>query len=126
MASSASQNSLTLTGSTGVPGSLNITNGTTNGTASVSTPSASRTSLQADYNALLTQIDALAGDASYNGINLLNGDDLKVVFNETGTSSQTISGVTYNSGGLGLTSISGTGFQSDATSTRRSPRSTAR
>jgi flagellin-like hook-associated protein FlgL len=114
VASSANPNSLTLTGSTGVPGGLNITNGTSNGTASVSTPNATRTSLQSDYNALLTQIDALAGDASYNGINLLNGDDLKVVFNETGTSSQTISGVTYNSGGLGLTTISGTGFQSDS------------
>ena len=34
---------------------------------------------------MLTQIDALAKDASYNGINLLNGDDLKVVFNENGT-----------------------------------------
>lgn len=115
VASSATQNSLTLTGSTGVPGALNTTNATTNGTASVSTPNATRTSLQADYNALLTQIDALAGDASYNGINLLNGDDLKVVFNETGTSSQTISGVTYDSNGLGLTAISGTGFQSDTT-----------
>ncbi len=114
VASSATANSLTLTGTTGVPGGLNITNGTVNGTPSVSTPSATRTSLQSDYNALLTQIDALAGDASYNGINLLNGDDLKVVFNETGTSSQTISGVTYNSGGLGLTSITGTGFQADA------------
>jgi flagellin-like hook-associated protein FlgL len=115
VASSATANSLTLTGSSaGVTGALNISNGTINGTPSVSTPSASRTSLQSDYNALLTQIDALAGDASYNGINLLNGDDLKVVFNETGTSSQTISGVTYNSGGLGLTTISGTGFQSDA------------
>ena len=31
---------------------------------------------------MLAQIDALAGDASYNGVNLLNGDDLKVVFNE--------------------------------------------
>lgn len=114
VASSSTANSLTLTGTTGVDGALNITSGTINGTPSVSTPNATRTSLQSDYNALLSQIDALAGDASYNGINLLNGDDLKVVFNETGTSSQTISGVTYNSGGLGLTSISGTGFQSDA------------
>ena len=90
VASSATQNSLTLTGSAGVPGGLNITNGTTNGTPSVSTPNASRTSLQSDYNDVLTQIDALANDASYNGINLLNGDDLKVVFNENGTSSLTI------------------------------------
>ena len=33
---------------------------------------------------MLTQIDTLAKDSSYNGINLLNGDDLKVVFNENG------------------------------------------
>ena len=35
------------------------------------------------------------------------------VFNENGTSSLTIAGVTFNSAGLGLTAISGTGFQSD-------------
>src|SRR5258707_9385540 len=63
---------------------------------------------------MLTQIDALAGDASYNGINLLNGDDLKVVFNENGTSSLTIAGVTMNATGLNLSAISGTGFQADA------------
>ena len=34
------------------------------------------------YNALLTQIDQLAKDSSYNGINLLYGDNLKVTFNE--------------------------------------------
>ena len=43
-----------------------------------------RASLQTDYNELLAQIDALAKDASYNGINLLLGDNLKVVFNENG------------------------------------------
>jgi flagellin len=116
VASSASQNSLALSTSiAGVATALGISAGTTNGAAFSSSPNATRTSLQADYNELLTQIDALAGDASYNGINLLNGDDLKVVFNENGTSSQTIAGVTYNSTGLGLTAISGTGFQSDAT-----------
>ena len=47
-------------------------------------------SLQADYNDVLMQIDALAQNASYNGINLLNGDDLKVVFNETGSRALTI------------------------------------
>jgi flagellin-like hook-associated protein FlgL len=114
VASSTTQNSLTLASSiAGVTTALGLSAGTTNGAAYSSTPNATRTSLQVDYNALLTQIDALAGDASYNGINLLNGDDLKVVFNETGTSSQTIAGVTYNSAGLGLTAISGTGFQSD-------------
>ena len=97
----------------GVATALGISAGATNGAAYSSSPNSTRTSLQSDYNSLLTQIDALAGDASYNGINLLNGDDLKVVFNENGTSSLTIAGVTFNSAGLGLTAISGTGFQSD-------------
>ena len=72
--------------------------------------SATRTTLQGNYNNILTQIDQLAGDASYNGVNLLNGDNLKVLFNETGTSSLTIAGVNFNSKGLGLSAASGTGF----------------
>jgi flagellin-like hook-associated protein FlgL len=114
VASSATQNSLTLTGSTGVDSTLNITNGTTNGVASVSTPDPARASLQADYNSILLQIDALAKDASYNGINLLYGDDLKVIFNEVGSSSMTVAGVTYDSTGLGLIAVTGTYFQVDA------------
>src|SRR6202030_1803147 len=43
--------------------------------------------------------------------NLLNGDNLKVTFNETGTSSLTIQGVTLGSSGLGLTQLSGNAFQ---------------
>ncbi len=72
--------------------------------------SATRTTLQGNYNNILTQIDQLAGDASYNGINLLAGDTLKVLFNENGTSSLTIAGVNFNSKGLGLSAASGTGF----------------
>ena len=45
------------------------------GTAVTGT-STTRTTLQSNYNALLTQIDQLAGDASYNGVNLLNGNNL--------------------------------------------------
>jgi flagellin len=114
VASSATQNSLTLTGSTGVTTALGVTNGTSNGVASVSTPDATRTSLQSDYNNVLAQIDALAADSSYNGINLLNGDDLKVVFNEKGTSTLTIAGVTYDSAGLGVLPVTGNAFQSNA------------
>ncbi len=72
--------------------------------------SATRTTLQGNYNNILTQIDQLAGDASYNGINLLSGDTLKVLFNENGTSSLSITGVNFNSKGLGLSAASGTGF----------------
>ena len=114
---------LGLTATVGLPNST----GTTLGTAFVATPNAARTSLQSDFNSILAQIDALAKDSSYNGINLLYGDDLKVVFNENGSSSLTIAGVTYDAAGLGLSTISGTGFQSDADHRRRDRlRSTSR
>ena len=85
--------------------------------SAVSGTSSTRTTLQSNYNALLTQIDQLAGDASYNGVNLLNGNNLTVNFNETGTSSLTINGVTFNPAGLGLSSIAAGGFQSNSTIT---------
>src|SRR5262249_45506738 len=50
--------------------------------AGTSTAGATRTTLTGNYNALLSQIDQLAGDSSYNGVNLLNGNNLKVIFNE--------------------------------------------
>ncbi|MDP1627098.1 flagellin [Parvibaculum sp.] len=46
-----------------------------------------------DFNGLRDQIDQLANDASFNGINLLKGDTLKVNFNEGSTSSLDIVGV---------------------------------
>jgi flagellin len=88
--------------------------------AGTSTANSSRTTLNSNYNSILTQIDQLAGDSSYNGVNLLNGNNLKVVFNETSTSSLTIAGVTFNSTGLGLSQLAtanGGAFQSDTTIT---------
>jgi flagellin-like hook-associated protein FlgL len=38
------------------------------------------------FRELRDQLDKLADDASFNGINLLRGDNLKITFNETGTS----------------------------------------
>ena len=46
-----------------------------------------RQSLLTQFNALRTQIDKVTGDSGYNGVNLLNGDTLKLNFNENGTSS---------------------------------------
>jgi flagellin len=80
----------------------------------VAPTSATRVTLQGNYNALLSQVDQLAGDASYNGVNLLAGDNLQVLFNENGTSSLTIAGVKFNSKGLGLSAASGTGFLDNA------------
>lgn len=55
------------------------------------------------FDGVLDQIDQLVQDTSYKGINLLNGDDLTVVFNESRTSTLELKGVTFNSTGLGFT-----------------------
>ncbi len=70
-----------------------------------------RSNLVSQYNNIITQITTTAQDSSFNGINLLNGDDLKLTFNETGKSTLNIKGVTYNAAGLGLALLtSGTDF----------------
>jgi flagellin len=66
---------------------------------------ATRADLVNQYNNVLTQINTTAQDASFNGINLLNGDTLKLVFNETGRSTLSIQGVTFNDAGLGLSNL---------------------
>ena len=80
-------------------------------TASLSEKSATRKSLESEFNDLLTQIDQLTNDASFNGNNFLDGDNLKVIFNETGLSSLTIKGVDTTSAGLGLTAAASDSFQ---------------
>ncbi|MGJ4962518.1 flagellin [Bradyrhizobium sp. HKCCYLRH3061] len=70
-----------------------------------------RASLVSQYNNVLAQINTTAQDASFNGVNLLNGDTLKLTFNETAKSTLSITGVTFNTGGLGLSNLtSGTDF----------------
>jgi flagellin len=72
---------------------------------------AARANLVAQYNNVLQQINTTSQDASFNGINLLNGDTLKLIFNETGRSTLSIAGVTFNDAGLGLSSLAaGTDF----------------
>ncbi len=68
------------------------------------TTNSTRENLAKQFDDLRTQIDQLSKDTGYNGINLLNGDSLKVAFNEKDTSSLTIKGVTFDSAGLGITS----------------------
>jgi flagellin len=72
---------------------------------------ATRASLVAQYNQVLQQINTTSQDSSFNGINLLNGDTLDMTFDETGASKLSITGVTFNDAGLGLSSLaSGTDF----------------
>ena len=71
-----------------------------------------RTGFAAQFNELRSQIDQLANDAGFNGINLLDGDNLTVTFNEDGTSTLGISGVYFNSNGLGIATAVNS-FQTD-------------
>ena len=71
-----------------------------------------RKDLAAQFDALRSQIDQLAADSGYNGINLLDNGSLKVQFNETNSASVTISGVKFNSAGLGVSATTNN-FQSD-------------
>jgi len=61
-----------------------------------------RDTLAAQFDALLDQIDELASDSGYKGINLLNDDDITVDFNEDGSSSLTINGFDATVSGLGI------------------------
>jgi flagellin-like hook-associated protein FlgL len=61
-----------------------------------------RLSLSVQFGAIKSQIDSLAADSGFNGINLLKGNNLSVTLNETGSSSVTITAVTYDSAGLGI------------------------
>ncbi len=99
---------------------VKATSGASAGSVTANTPDAvsqnTRANLVTQYNQVITQITTTAQDASFNGINLLNGDQLKLVFDETGKSSVTITGVTFNPAGLGLASLTaGTDFIDNAT-----------
>jgi flagellin len=64
-----------------------------------------RGNLVTQYNNILAQITTTAQDASFNGVNLLGGDTLKLTFNETGKSTLAITGVNFNAAGLGLANL---------------------
>jgi flagellin len=86
--------------------------GLANGTTAGGSLNSSRSTLAAQFDTLRGQIDALAADAGFNGVNLLNGGTLKINLNETSTSSLSVTGVTFNSAGLGISASTNT-WQSD-------------
>ena len=120
----AASQTITATGTFAAPPAGSSTSVDVSGTATFgsvtaavadSVSQATRANLVTQYNQILTQITTTAQDASFNGINLLNGDALKLVFNETGKSTVTIAGVTFNPAGLGLAAlVSGTAFIDNA------------
>ena len=75
-----------------------------------------RANLVTQFNQLKDQLDKTAADSSFNGINLLQGDSLKLFFNENSTSSLTIqstnsSGVSSST--LGIGTATNSEFQSN-------------
>jgi flagellin-like hook-associated protein FlgL len=62
-----------------------------------------RSNLVTQFNNLISQINSVAGDSSFNGVNLLNGDVLKLVFNETNTSSLSLQ--SQNPNGVNTTTL---------------------
>jgi flagellin-like hook-associated protein FlgL len=64
-----------------------------------------RAGLATQFNSILGQIDQLAGDSGFNGINLLdktNSADLTLTLNESGSSSVTVAAVDFTSNGLAV------------------------
>jgi flagellin-like hook-associated protein FlgL len=94
----------------------------TAGNGAASATSAIRAGLVQQFSDVRSQIDQLAKDSGFNGTNLLNGDQLKTVFNEkTGASQskQTIVGSKISSDNMGIIDASNgvvagrTNFQND-------------
>jgi flagellin len=95
--------------------SANAAGGGAGGTVVAAVPDpvsqTARATLVTQYNQIIAQLTTTAQDASFNGINLLDGNSLKMIFDETGKSTLTIAGVTFNPNGLGLAPLAtGTDF----------------
>jgi flagellin-like hook-associated protein FlgL len=81
-----------------------------------------RKNLVNQFNELRDQLDKFADDASFNGINLLRGDKLKLTFNETGTSTIDIQAknedgdpIAVNNASLGIEHVVDSDFDADTT-----------
>lgn len=61
--------------------------------------------LESQYTAVMSQVNELASDSGYKGVNLLGGttQTLDVFFDETGTHKITLSGMDASASGLGMT-----------------------
>ena len=76
-----------------------------------------RSNLVSQFNQLKDQLDKTAADASFNGINLLTGDVLKLFFNELGTSTLSIQSTDpngVNSTTLGVATATNAEFEDNA------------
>ncbi len=121
-ADAAAATTASATGTSNTAFGLAATDRTT-GIASSGVTSATRSNLIEQFNTLRTQIDSLAKDAGFNGVNLLQGDKVTIAFNEKGGANQTkldIQGTNLTSDNIGIqqagnAQVAGTiNFQNDA------------
>ena len=108
-----STSALTLTGEAGGTLDGSTTTDSVNGNTV-------RLNLITQFNLLRDQLDKFAADSSFNGVNLLQGDVLKVVFNELSTSTLDIKAVdvngnpmTVNSTNLGINALQSSSLDSN-------------
>lgn len=66
------------------------------------TDTTERGSLATQFNSLMDQIDRLAEDSGYKGVNFLSADTLTVIFDANGNSTLGIAGFDGNAGSLGM------------------------
>jgi flagellin len=110
-----STDDLSVVGVSGTDGEIDGTTGASN-TATVGGNTV-RKNLISQFNDLRTQLDKLADDSSFNGVNLLKGDTLKLVFNEINTSSISIQSQNTNGisvADLGIGAADATEFSDNA------------
>jgi len=81
-------------------GSVAVGTGVTE--SAFSTPFADRANYFSQYQSILGQIDNLAADSGYQGVNLLAGNNLAVAFGTGATDSLSITGFDASSGATGL------------------------
>jgi flagellin-like hook-associated protein FlgL len=63
---------------------------------------AERSDLAVQYNAILDQIDTLAADSGYKGVNFLAAESMTVTFDASGDSTLSVTGFNANAGGLSI------------------------
>lgn len=75
-----------------------------------------RAGLASQFNSLLTQLDTLVNDATFNGTNLLNSTTttLVVYFNEKNTTALTVSGINITHTGLNISTAANSFVDTDS------------
>lgn len=68
---------------------------------------ADRSALAAQFNEVMNQVDTLAADSGYKGINLLSSGSIVVEYDESGDSSSTITGFDASASGLSIADNAG-------------------